>query len=259
LLLLRSILVGILLQISQKAGPTVILFAYIYALHHFVTANGAAGLPLSTGLMLTAAVAVASILVMALKTVIGKVSARADAEILPQLDSWCLRRVLKCDMRLMRIRMTSRALLDFLKTSSLFLLLVLVAFNASMVLAITLLFVLAGVTALTVYLPKKMPSEHDTLLQHAMRPANYAEQLLIIGLLLALAIEASADANLLHSTMLVFVIARFGGALKVFARSIKRLLVSRRLARELKKHDRLAKSQNETLSDVTFEHGQPAE
>jgi hypothetical protein len=257
--LFRAIVLGVLLHISRKAGPTVILFGYIYALHHFVSQGDGKGLPLTTGLYLITAVIALSVMLMGFRTVIEQASQRADAAILPRLDAWCLRRLLKCDMRPMRIRFSSRYLLDGIVTGCLFLLLTAIAFSASLPLALTLVVVLVAITAFTYYFPHDNGSAGSrTFLQQVMRPANFAEQILIFGLLFVLAVQASADANLVQSTIMVFLIARFGGAFKLFARSFRRLLMTHRRARQRWRHDKLVRRGQAEAVAFDFQQ-QPAE
>ncbi len=229
--LLNAIFLGILFHVSQKVGPTIVIFGYFYSLHHFASKNGDGMVPISTALTIIACVAAASLFLLFFKTYITRWSRNADKACYPNFDKWCLKHLIRYDLRSNRIRVTSRAILEVFKTVSLFTLLAIVALIGSKVLAFVVVVIVVSVTLITLVLPEPQPGQKETLLTLIAKPDNYAEQLLIFALLFGLAVSPSVSQNLLGDSATVFLIARFAGAIKLMARSINKIMMTQKYNR----------------------------
>ncbi len=226
LLIIKSLVFGTLSFAVRRLGTSLILFAYLYVAHSkkFSQLENAQGWN-DPHILLAAAVILAGIVLIAFRSAFTHYCQTLDAKALPRVDQFILAHLNRYDLTIMNLRGKSRAVLEASKAVLLMLLLALLCVFAARPLALILL-VLIVLTLLLSWLVGRVPQEKanaTTLSKLRYQPENYTEIMLVAGLIIGFLL-ITPTSGVINGTVLILMIARFGGALRLIATNIVSLL-----------------------------------
>jgi hypothetical protein len=214
--ILKAIVIGTLSYVVRRLGISLILFAYLYALHSNqfakLTGSDAEG---RSQLWLAGLVIILGVLVILFRSLFTHFSQRLDAKALPRIDQLMLLHLNRGDMAVMGLRVKSRAALECVKSLLLIMLLIVLCAVVAQPLAIILSAVLLTTIAVSVAVGRH-PVEHGLTSPWAKmrtQPDNYIEILMMAGLILGFLL-ITQKGGLISGTVLILMIARFSGVLR---------------------------------------------
>jgi hypothetical protein len=219
--IIKAALAGMLANIVRRLGPSIILFAYVWALHSKrFAALGDSLLGLPANFWLAMGAIILGIGALAFKDKMTNLSRALDRRALPPLQAWVLRYVNRYDLSFMNTQRNALNILTGLKSLAVFLCLVTVALLSFPVFAAVLLGVLSAVVALSLNAAKfpAYPVAKSFFARLRTHPEYYAEVLVIAGLILAFMAIASKN-SFVSGTVFILIVSRFSNEIKVIARS----------------------------------------
>jgi hypothetical protein len=214
--ILKAVIVGTLSYVVRRLGISLILFAYLYALHsnRFAKISGNEAQAQSQ-IWLAGLVIILGVLVILFRSLFTHYSQRLDAKVLPRIDQLVLLHLNRGDLAVMGLRVKSRAALECAKGLLLMVLLIVLCAAVARPLAV----ILAVVVLLTIAVSAAVgrhPVEHGLTSPWAKmrtQPDNYIEILMMAGLILGFLL-ITQKGGLISGTVLILMIARFSGALR---------------------------------------------
>ncbi len=213
---MKAVVVGTLSYIVRRLGISLILFAYLYALHssRFAKLTGGSQ-QTNSQIWLAGLVIVFGVLVILFRSLFTHYSQRLDARALPRIDQLMLLHLNRSDLSVMGLRVKSRAALECAKGMMLMVLLIMLCAAVAPPLAV----ILSVVVMLTIVISAavgRQPVEHGLTSPWAKmrtQPDSYIEILMMVGLILGFLL-ITQKGGLISGTVLILMIARFGGALR---------------------------------------------
>jgi hypothetical protein len=228
-------LFGVLVFAVQKLGATVVIFAYLYSVEHVgVKTTTILGWTVQVNHLLVATITLLSVLLISFKSMMLSTSRRLDSRCIHVFDSFILHHVHNWDLTLTSIRAKALSAQSTLKALSMFVMLAIVASINSFVFPGIILIVLLVTAVLAYNVTSPAFFESWPHVKPIFEPENYSELFLIFGLLIGFLLVVPDRGSLLGSVIVVLLVARFSGQLRVFAKNVARLSKWRQAA--LAKH-----------------------
>jgi len=220
--IVNAVAVGLLSNIVRKLGPSIVLFAYLWAHHSkFVTRLDGSFMGLPVNAWLAAAAILLGVLSLAFKDSVGRLSKFVDRRANPELIGWVLHHIHKGDLTAMNIQRCSTDILLGLKSAAVFALLIAIAAISFPVFAGVLIAVVVIMVVLSLQAARQDPARATASFLGRMRshPEYYAEILVIAGLVLAF-MAIAGENSFVSGTVFVLIVSRYSGDMKVLARMI---------------------------------------
>lgn len=226
LLILKALIFGTLSYVVRRLGISLILFAYLYALHSdkfkAFAADSAHPYPEA---WLASVVIVLGVLIILFRSIFNHYSQNLDLKALPRIDQLTLLHLNRGDLGVMHLRAKSRALLECAKGTLLMVLLIVLCTFVAEPLAIILaiLLVLTVLISLSVGRKPVTPAMASFFSKLRSQPDHYVEILLMAGLIIGFLL-ITQNGGLISGTVLILMIARFSGALRTIATNMINLI-----------------------------------
>jgi hypothetical protein len=214
--ILNAIVIGTLSYVVRRLGISLILFAYLYALHSDNFSKLSVGSEQAhSQVWLSALVIILGVLIILFRSLFTHFSQRLDIKALPRIDQLVLVRLNRGDLSIMGLRIKSRAALECAKGLLLMVLLIVLCAVVARPLAV-ILSVVVVMTVIVSAAVGRHPVEHGLTSPWAKmrsQPDNYIEILMMTGLIIGFLL-ITQQGGLISGTVLILMIARFSGALR---------------------------------------------
>jgi hypothetical protein len=226
LLILKALVFGTLSYVVRRLGISLILFAYLYALHSrqfraFATDSS----HLFPEASLAAIVIILGVLIILFRSIFNHYSQGQDLKALPKIDQLTLLHLNRGDLGVMHLRAKSRALLECAKGTLLMLILIALCAIAARPLAFILAALLILTLAISLLVGRKplVSPAASFISKLRSQPDHYVEILLMAGLIVGFLL-ITQKGGLISGTVLILMIARFSGALRTIATNLINLV-----------------------------------
>ena len=222
--LLAAILFGVLTHVLKKLGPSVIVFVYLYFSQYTQNLHlDKLGTQIPINVALVFAVSVLSVFVLVFRNSVFATGHRLDAACLPLLDQFSLKFLHGYDLKIPRLRAKSVTVLEIGKTVALFAVLVAIACTNSIYLGAIVAIIVLAIFLATNMLPRADQLNGWPRAKTLFEPDNYCELILIIGLLVGFLFVLPKGTSLLSGAVILLVVARFSGPLKLLGRRLRHI------------------------------------
>jgi hypothetical protein len=220
--IVKAVLVGMLSNVVRRLGPSLILFAYIWALHSKIfTSLGPQLFGMQSKYWLAVAAIMLGVVALAFKDTVGNIARSRDRRAFPYIQQLVLCHLNHHDMAIMNLHRVPLEVFAGLKSATVFSLLIVIAAASFPLFAIVLIGVVAAIVVLSLN-AARYPAVHpgkSFVGKLQTHPEYYAEVLVIAGLILAFAAIAS-EKSFVSGTVFIMIVSRYSGEIKILARAI---------------------------------------